>query len=66
VLPKFKVAVEFAQKNGKPQRDYRPGDQSAHDLRLATKYAMGKENPWSMPTRVGMPAPSSLRSHSAA
>jgi hypothetical protein len=26
VLPKFKVEVEFAQKNGKPMRDYRPGD----------------------------------------
>ena len=26
VLPKFKVAVEFAEKDGKPRRDYRPGD----------------------------------------
>ena len=26
VLPKFKVTVEFTRKNGKPQRDYRPGD----------------------------------------
>ncbi|MGA2649186.1 MAG: MG2 domain-containing protein [Terracidiphilus sp.] len=26
VLPKFKVAVEFTQKGGKPKRDYRPGD----------------------------------------
>ncbi len=27
VLPKFKVAVEFAEKNGKPKHDYRPGEQ---------------------------------------
>ncbi|HVU47607.1 MAG TPA: MG2 domain-containing protein [Terracidiphilus sp.] len=26
VLPKFKVAIDFAQQNGKPRRDYRPGD----------------------------------------
>ena len=26
VLPKFKVAVEFNQQNGKPKRDFRPGD----------------------------------------
>ena len=26
VLPKFKVAVEFTKKDGKPKRDYRPGD----------------------------------------
>jgi A-macroglobulin TED domain/Alpha-2-macroglobulin family/Carboxypeptidase regulatory-like domain/A-macroglobulin receptor binding domain/MG2 domain/Alpha-2-macroglobulin bait region domain len=26
VLPKFKVAVEFAEKNNKPKRDYRPGE----------------------------------------
>ena len=26
VLPKFKVSIEFAQKDGKPRRDYRPGD----------------------------------------
>jgi len=26
VLPKFKVAVDFAPSNGKPKRDYRPGD----------------------------------------
>ena len=26
VLPKFKVAVEFPQKDNKPKRDYRPGD----------------------------------------
>jgi uncharacterized protein YfaS (alpha-2-macroglobulin family) len=26
VLPKFKVALEFTQKDGKPKRDYRPGD----------------------------------------
>jgi A-macroglobulin TED domain/Alpha-2-macroglobulin family/Carboxypeptidase regulatory-like domain/MG2 domain/A-macroglobulin receptor binding domain/Alpha-2-macroglobulin bait region domain/Macroglobulin domain MG3 len=26
VLPKFKVAITLTEKNGKPQRDYRPGD----------------------------------------
>lgn len=26
VLPKFRVAIEFDLKNGKPKRDYRPGD----------------------------------------
>src|SRR5216684_1010326 len=26
VLPKFRVAIEFDSKNGKPRRDYRPGD----------------------------------------
>jgi uncharacterized protein YfaS (alpha-2-macroglobulin family) len=26
VLPKFKVAVEFPSKNGKPKREYRPGE----------------------------------------
>jgi uncharacterized protein YfaS (alpha-2-macroglobulin family) len=26
VLPKFRVSVEFAGKDGKPKRDYRPGD----------------------------------------
>jgi Alpha-2-macroglobulin family/Carboxypeptidase regulatory-like domain/MG2 domain/Alpha-2-macroglobulin bait region domain/Macroglobulin domain MG3 len=26
VLPKFKVSVEFAQKDGKPRRDYRPAE----------------------------------------
>ena len=26
VLPKFKVAVDFSKSNGKPKRDYRPGD----------------------------------------
>ncbi len=26
VLPKFKVAVDFSSQNGKPRRDYRPGD----------------------------------------
>jgi hypothetical protein len=26
VLPKFRVAVDFAMQNGKPKRDYRPGD----------------------------------------
>ena len=25
-LPKFRVAIEFDSKNGKPKRDYRPGD----------------------------------------
>ena len=26
VLPKFRVAIDLAQKDGKPKRDYRPGD----------------------------------------
>jgi hypothetical protein len=26
VLPKFKVAVDFTEKDGKPKKDYRPGD----------------------------------------
>jgi uncharacterized protein YfaS (alpha-2-macroglobulin family) len=26
VLPKFKVSIDFATKDGKPQRDFRPGD----------------------------------------
>ncbi len=26
VLPKFKVAIDFSDVNGKPKRDYRPGD----------------------------------------
>jgi hypothetical protein len=26
VLPKFRLAIEFDSKNGKPKRDYRPGD----------------------------------------
>jgi len=26
VLPKFKVTVDFSEQNGKPRRDYRPGD----------------------------------------
>ena len=26
VLPKFRVTIEFDSKNGKPKRDYRPGD----------------------------------------
>ena len=26
VLPKYRVAIEFDSKNGKPKRDYRPGD----------------------------------------
>jgi hypothetical protein len=26
VLPKFRVVIEFDSKNGKPKRDYRPGD----------------------------------------
>ncbi len=26
VLPKFKVAVDFTEKDNKPRRDYRPGD----------------------------------------
>jgi uncharacterized protein YfaS (alpha-2-macroglobulin family) len=40
VLPKFKVAVEFDQKNGKPQRDYRPGDHVTGTVRA--NYFFGK------------------------
>ena len=40
VLPKFKVEVEFTQKNGKPQRDYRPGDHVTGTVRA--NYFFGK------------------------
>ncbi len=40
VLPKFKVAVEFTQKNGKPKRDYRPGDHVTGTVRAS--YFFGK------------------------
>jgi uncharacterized protein YfaS (alpha-2-macroglobulin family) len=40
VLPKFKVAVEFAEKDGKPRRDYRPGDHVTGTVRA--NYFFGK------------------------
>ena len=40
VLPKFKVEIEFAQKNGKPRRDYRPGDHVTGTVRA--NYFFGK------------------------
>jgi hypothetical protein len=40
VLPKFKVAVEFTQKDGKPRRDYRPGDHVTGTVRA--NYFFGK------------------------
>ena len=40
VLPKFKVAVEFAQKDGKPRKDYRPGDHVTGTVRA--NYFFGK------------------------
>jgi hypothetical protein len=40
VLPKFKVAVEFTQKDGKPKRDYRPGDHVTGTIQ--TNYFFGK------------------------
>jgi uncharacterized protein YfaS (alpha-2-macroglobulin family) len=40
VLPKFKVAVEFAAKDGKPKRDYRPGDHVTGTVRA--NYFFGK------------------------
>ena len=40
VLPKFKVAVEFTQKDGKPKRDYRPGDHVTGTVRA--NYFFGK------------------------
>ncbi|MGA9670572.1 MAG: MG2 domain-containing protein [Terracidiphilus sp.] len=40
VLPKFKVAVEFTQKDGKPKRDYRPGDRVTGTVRA--NYFFGK------------------------
>ena len=40
VLPKFKVDVEFTQKDGKPKRDYRPGDHVTGTVRA--NYFFGK------------------------
>ncbi len=40
VLPKFKVAVEFTEKDGKPRRDYRPGDHITGTVRA--NYFFGK------------------------
>jgi len=40
VLPKFKVDVEFTQKNNKPRRDYRPGDHVTGTVR--SNYFFGK------------------------
>ena len=40
VLPKFKVDVQFTQKDGKPQRDYRPGDHVTGTVRA--NYFFGK------------------------
>jgi hypothetical protein len=40
VLPKFKVAVEFTDKDNKPRRDYRPGDHVTGTVRA--NYFFGK------------------------
>ena len=40
VLPKFKVDVEFTEKDGKPKRDYRPGDHVTGTVRA--NYFFGK------------------------
>ena len=40
VLPKFKVAVEFTEKDGRPRRDYRPGDHVTGTVRA--NYFFGK------------------------
>jgi A-macroglobulin TED domain/Alpha-2-macroglobulin family/MG2 domain/A-macroglobulin receptor binding domain/Carboxypeptidase regulatory-like domain/Alpha-2-macroglobulin bait region domain/Macroglobulin domain MG3 len=40
VLPKFKVAVEFTQKDGKSRKDYRPGDHVTGIVRA--NYFFGK------------------------
>jgi len=40
VLPKFKVAIEFTEKNNKPRRDYRPGDHVTGTVRA--NYFFGK------------------------
>ena len=40
VLPKFKVAIEFTQKDSKPRRDYRPGDHVTGTVRA--NYFFGK------------------------
>ncbi|MGA7343007.1 MAG: MG2 domain-containing protein [Terracidiphilus sp.] len=33
VLPKFKVSIDFPEKDGKPKRDYRPGDRVTGTVR---------------------------------
>lgn len=40
VLPKFKVAVDFTEKDGKPKKDYRPGDHVTGTVRA--NYFFGK------------------------
>jgi len=40
VLPKFRVAIEFDSKNGKPKRDYRPGDHVTGAVKV--NYFFGK------------------------
>jgi hypothetical protein len=40
VLPKFKVALEFTEKDNKPRRDYRPGDHVTGTVRA--NYFFGK------------------------
>lgn len=40
VLPKFKVAIEFTEKNDKPKRDYRPGEHVTGVVRA--NYFFGK------------------------
>ncbi|HWW23087.1 MAG TPA: MG2 domain-containing protein [Edaphobacter sp.] len=40
VLPRFKVAVEFSEKDNKPKRDYRPGDHVIGTVRA--NYFFGK------------------------
>ena len=40
VLPKFKVAVEFTEKDGRPRQDYRPGDHVTGTVRA--NYFFGK------------------------
>jgi len=40
VLPKFKVAIEFTEKDSKPRRDYRPGDHVTGTVRA--NYFFGK------------------------
>jgi A-macroglobulin TED domain/Alpha-2-macroglobulin family/A-macroglobulin receptor binding domain/MG2 domain/Carboxypeptidase regulatory-like domain/Alpha-2-macroglobulin bait region domain len=40
VLPKFKVAIDFDQKDNKPRRDYRPGDHVTGTVRA--NYFFGK------------------------
>jgi len=40
VLPKFKVAIDFAEVDGKPKKDYRPGDHVTGTVRA--NYFFGK------------------------